>query len=111
MFLLGFYRVCVHLGIRPYLRCGLHCYSLELLLYPIKVNVFLWRLSLNKLPSRVNLDRKGIDVGSILCPISQDDVELVNHTFFICERAKDLWDLLAKLWELDIPICANIFKW
>nr|GEW88025.1 RNA-directed DNA polymerase, eukaryota, reverse transcriptase zinc-binding domain protein [Tanacetum cinerariifolium] len=27
---------------------------------PIKVNVFLWRLYLNKLPSRVNLNRKGI---------------------------------------------------
>ncbi|GJT36521.1 cysteine-rich receptor-like protein kinase 2 [Tanacetum coccineum] len=25
---------------------------------PIKVNIFLWRLTLNKLPSRVNLDRK-----------------------------------------------------
>ena len=35
---------------------------------PIKVNVSLWRLSLNKLPSRMNLDRKGIEVDSLLCP-------------------------------------------
>ncbi|GJX89146.1 hypothetical protein Tco_0341160 [Tanacetum coccineum] len=27
---------------------------------PIKINVFLWRLSLNKLATRVNLDRKGM---------------------------------------------------
>ncbi|PWA99646.1 RNA-directed DNA polymerase [Artemisia annua] len=33
---------------------------------PMKVNIFIWRLMLNKLPSRVNLDRRGIDVGSIL---------------------------------------------
>ncbi|GKF15819.1 RNA-directed DNA polymerase, eukaryota, reverse transcriptase zinc-binding domain protein, partial [Tanacetum coccineum] len=33
---------------------------------PIKVNVFLWRLALNKLSTRVNLDRKGIDVDSTL---------------------------------------------
>ncbi|GKB85744.1 RNA-directed DNA polymerase, eukaryota, reverse transcriptase zinc-binding domain protein, partial [Tanacetum coccineum] len=78
---------------------------------PIKVNVFLWRLSLNKLPSRVNLDRKGIDVGSVLCPICLDDVESVNHLFFSCELAKVLWDLLAKWWELDIPVCANISEW
>nr|GEV87829.1 RNA-directed DNA polymerase, eukaryota [Tanacetum cinerariifolium] len=78
---------------------------------PIKVNIFLWRLSLNKLPSRVNLDRKGIDIGSVLCPICLDDVESVNHLFFTCELAKALWDLLAKLWELDIPICANILEW
>ncbi|GJY14937.1 RNA-directed DNA polymerase, eukaryota, reverse transcriptase zinc-binding domain protein, partial [Tanacetum coccineum] len=78
---------------------------------PIKVNVFLWRFSLNKLPSRVNLDRKCIDVGSVLCPICQDDVESVNHIFFSCEMAKVLWDLLARWWELDIPVCANISEW
>ncbi|GKC25331.1 RNA-directed DNA polymerase, eukaryota, reverse transcriptase zinc-binding domain protein [Tanacetum coccineum] len=57
---------------------------------PIKVNVFLWRLSLNKLPSRVNLDRKCIDVGSVLCPICQDDVESVNHISFSFRDAKFL---------------------
>ncbi|GJR45799.1 RNA-directed DNA polymerase, eukaryota, reverse transcriptase zinc-binding domain protein [Tanacetum coccineum] len=38
-------------------------------LIPNKVNVFIWRLMLNKLPTKVNLDRRDIDVGSILCPI------------------------------------------
>nr|GEZ93247.1 hypothetical protein [Tanacetum cinerariifolium] len=33
---------------------------------PIKFYVFLWRLKLNRLPSMVNLDWKGIDVGLIL---------------------------------------------
>ncbi|GJT15038.1 putative RNA-directed DNA polymerase, eukaryota, reverse transcriptase zinc-binding domain protein [Tanacetum coccineum] len=78
---------------------------------PFKVNVFLWRLNLNKLPSRVNLDRKRINVGSILCPICHGDVEMVNHTFFNCGMAKDLWALLAKWWELDIPMSANILEW
>nr|GEY62656.1 RNA-directed DNA polymerase, eukaryota, reverse transcriptase zinc-binding domain protein [Tanacetum cinerariifolium] len=57
---------------------------------PIKVNVFLWRLVLNKLPTRVNLDRKGIDVDSVLCPICCVDVETANHVFFSCVMAKDL---------------------
>ncbi|GKC59498.1 RNA-directed DNA polymerase, eukaryota, reverse transcriptase zinc-binding domain protein [Tanacetum coccineum] len=74
---------------------------------PIKVNVFLWRLALNKLPSKVNLDRIGIDVGSTLCSICGEDVETVNHIFFSCEMAKDLWALLSKWWSLDIPICSN----
>nr|GEU37706.1 RNA-directed DNA polymerase, eukaryota [Tanacetum cinerariifolium] len=69
------------------------------------------RLSLNKLPSRVNLDRRGIDVDSLLCPICHEDVEMVNHIFFTCELAKDLWALLARWWELDIPFCANISEW
>ncbi|GJU52604.1 ribonuclease H-like domain-containing protein [Tanacetum coccineum] len=78
---------------------------------PIKVNIFLWRLLLNKLPTRVNLDRKSIDVHSLLCPICQEDVETVNHIFFSCEMATDLWSLLAKWWDLDIPFCASMEDW
>ncbi|GJX64282.1 RNA-directed DNA polymerase, eukaryota, reverse transcriptase zinc-binding domain protein [Tanacetum coccineum] len=48
------------------------------------------RLVLNKLPTRVNLERKGIDVDSTLCPICGEDVETVNYIFSSCEMAKDL---------------------
>nr|GEU80058.1 RNA-directed DNA polymerase, eukaryota, reverse transcriptase zinc-binding domain protein [Tanacetum cinerariifolium] len=78
---------------------------------PVKINVFLWRLSINRLPSRVNLDRKGIEVDSLLCPICRLDVETVNHLFFNCDMAKDLWALVAKWWELDVPLCSNISDW
>ncbi|GJX00650.1 RNA-directed DNA polymerase, eukaryota, reverse transcriptase zinc-binding domain protein [Tanacetum coccineum] len=77
----------------------------------IKINVFLWRVALNKLPTGVNLDRKGIDIESTLCPICCEDVETVNHIFFSCEMAKDLWALLARWWELDIPFCSNFLEW
>ncbi|GJY16956.1 RNA-directed DNA polymerase, eukaryota, partial [Tanacetum coccineum] len=78
---------------------------------PIKINIFLWRLVLNKLPTRVNLERKGIDVDSTLCHICGEDVETVNHIFFSCEMVKDLWALLARWWSLDIPICSNFLDW
>ncbi|GJS65329.1 RNA-directed DNA polymerase, eukaryota, reverse transcriptase zinc-binding domain protein [Tanacetum coccineum] len=78
---------------------------------PIKVNVFLWRLNLNKLPSGVNLDTKGIDASSILCPNCLGDVGMVNHTFFNCGMAKHEWALLVNWWELDILMCANILEW
>ncbi|GKE47357.1 RNA-directed DNA polymerase, eukaryota, partial [Tanacetum coccineum] len=60
---------------------------------------------LNRLPSRVNLDKRNIEVSSLLCPSCLDDLETVNHTFFNCEMAKDLWSLLAKWWDVDIPVC------
>nr|GEV00687.1 reverse transcriptase domain-containing protein [Tanacetum cinerariifolium] len=78
---------------------------------PIKVNVFMWRLKLNRLPSRVNLDQKGIDIGSNLCPNCLEDIKTVNHIFFNCGMAQNLWALLAKWWELDILLCANITEW
>nr|GEU68220.1 RNA-directed DNA polymerase, eukaryota [Tanacetum cinerariifolium] len=78
---------------------------------PNKVNVFIWRLMLNKLPTRVNLDMRDIDVGSLLCPICLEDLETVNHIIFSCNMAKDLWSLFAKRWEIDIPVCANAMEW
>ncbi|GKB99416.1 NBS-containing resistance-like protein, partial [Tanacetum coccineum] len=33
------------------------------------LNILGWRLSIDKLPTRVNLDARGIDVPSVLCPI------------------------------------------
>nr|GEV24337.1 RNA-directed DNA polymerase, eukaryota [Tanacetum cinerariifolium] len=59
----------------------------------------------------VNLNKKGIDVDSLLCPICNEDLEMVNHFFFSCDMAKDLWALLARWWELDIPFCLNISDW
>ncbi|GKE10048.1 hypothetical protein Tco_1413599 [Tanacetum coccineum] len=35
---------------------------------PIKINVFAWRVRLFKLPTRLNLSLKGIDISTIVCP-------------------------------------------
>ena len=53
-------------------------------LIPIKVNIMAWRLSLNKLTTRMNLDARGIDVPSVLCPICGEYSETANHLFFSC---------------------------
>lgn len=48
---------------------------------PIKVNVFIWRMMLNQLPTRCNLVRRGIDVESMLCMCCNDKQEVVEHLF------------------------------
>ncbi|GJR98227.1 RNA-directed DNA polymerase, eukaryota, reverse transcriptase zinc-binding domain protein [Tanacetum coccineum] len=78
---------------------------------PIKVNVFIWRLTLDKLSTLVNMDRKGIDVDSLLCLICKAHVENVDHLFFSCEMAHDLWGLMARWCNLDIPEVSNITEW
>ncbi|GJQ96540.1 hypothetical protein Tco_0007679 [Tanacetum coccineum] len=57
------------------------------------------------------LETGGVDVESILCSICLEDLETVNHSFFNCGLAKDMWASLAKWWELDIPVCDNIAEW
>nr|GEV70727.1 zinc finger, CCHC-type, retrotransposon Gag domain protein [Tanacetum cinerariifolium] len=47
-------------------------------LYLKKVNILAWRISLDKLPMRINLDVRGFDIPSILCPISDFDVAFVS---------------------------------
>ncbi|GKB83800.1 RNA-directed DNA polymerase, eukaryota, reverse transcriptase zinc-binding domain protein [Tanacetum coccineum] len=76
-----------------------------------KVNVFMWRLSLDKLATLVNLDRKGIDVASLLCPVCNEQVENVNHLFFSCEMARDLWTRLARWCQLNISEISNLSEW
>ena len=61
---------------------------------PVKVNVFAWKLRMNKFPSHYNLDSRGSDIGSVLgsvlCPICSSDVETIYHLFFSCDMAFDL---------------------
>ncbi|GKC61754.1 RNA-directed DNA polymerase, eukaryota, reverse transcriptase zinc-binding domain protein [Tanacetum coccineum] len=52
---------------------------------PIKINIFAWRISLDRLPTRFNLSFRGIDVSSILCPICSSAGETSSYlilTFF-----------------------------
>ena len=64
-----------------------------------------------KLPTRMNMDRKGIDVGSLLCLVRSDYVENINHLFFSCGMTHDLWALLAIWCDLNIPVVPNIAEW
>ncbi|GKF52441.1 RNA-directed DNA polymerase, eukaryota, partial [Tanacetum coccineum] len=52
---------------------------------PRKVNVFMWRLSLDRLPHRLNLSSRGMDIPSISCPSCNANVESANHVFRWCD--------------------------
>nr|GEX70563.1 reverse transcriptase domain, reverse transcriptase zinc-binding domain protein [Tanacetum cinerariifolium] len=48
---------------------------------PIKVNILSWRLHLNRLPTRCNLDHYGIDLHTTRCPLCNEDLETNQHIF------------------------------
>ncbi|CAI9266378.1 unnamed protein product [Lactuca saligna] len=58
---------------------------------PIKVNVLIWRVLLHKIPTRLNLSGRGIEVHSLLCPTCDRCVEDTNHVFLFCEVAAQIW--------------------
>ncbi|GKC93633.1 RNA-directed DNA polymerase, eukaryota, reverse transcriptase zinc-binding domain protein [Tanacetum coccineum] len=80
---------------------GLTKISFPLLLVK-KVNVFMWRLSLDRLPHRLNLSSRGMDIPAISCPSCNANVESANHVFFECDIATDMWKLVFR-W-CDIPL-------
>ncbi|GJT97366.1 RNA-directed DNA polymerase, eukaryota, reverse transcriptase zinc-binding domain protein [Tanacetum coccineum] len=55
-----------------------------------KVNIFMWRLSLDRLPHRLNLSLRGMDISAISCSSCNANVESANHIFFECIIASDL---------------------
>ncbi|GJU84710.1 RNA-directed DNA polymerase, eukaryota [Tanacetum coccineum] len=55
---------------------------------PIKVNIFAWKVCLDKLPTRLNLSIRGLDIQSILCPNCYIAVESTAHILFSCDMAR-----------------------
>lgn len=91
---------------------------------PIKINISSWRILHRRLPTRSNLDRRGIDLNSILCPICDDYIETEEHLFTSCGIAKDIWSKVLSWWNIhnisissltdainladNVPLAANL---
>ncbi|GJU83876.1 RNA-directed DNA polymerase, eukaryota, reverse transcriptase zinc-binding domain protein, partial [Tanacetum coccineum] len=58
---------------------------------PNKVNVCVWRASLDRLPSRVNLVNKGVNLVSKLCPFCELEDETLKHCLIKCSHVQTLW--------------------
>ncbi|XP_071699113.1 uncharacterized protein [Rutidosis leptorrhynchoides] len=57
----------------------------------LKVGVHVWRTKLKRLPVRFELDKRVVDLDTVLCPICNVEVETVEHMTLTCPRVKDLW--------------------
>ncbi|PWA77908.1 reverse transcriptase zinc-binding domain-containing protein [Artemisia annua] len=80
-------------------------------LVPIKVNVMGWRLSIDKLPTRVNLDARGIDILSVLCPVCGECTESTSHIFFECSFVSQVYKMFERWWDIHIPETRCYQQW
>ncbi|GJY20523.1 RNA-directed DNA polymerase, eukaryota [Tanacetum coccineum] len=78
---------------------------------PIKLNVFSWRMMLDRLPTRSNLYNRGINITCILCPNCGAAIENRNHLFFGCSMSVDLARLIGRWWNIHIPIFDDPSSW
>ncbi|GJR71924.1 reverse transcriptase domain, reverse transcriptase zinc-binding domain protein [Tanacetum coccineum] len=54
---------------------------------PKKVNIFVWRALQGRLPVREELDKRGIDLDTLLCPSCGDMAESCSHCLVMCNFA------------------------
>nr|GEU81583.1 RNA-directed DNA polymerase, eukaryota, reverse transcriptase zinc-binding domain protein [Tanacetum cinerariifolium] len=76
-----------------------------------KVNIFMWRMFLDRLPHRLKLSSRGLDLDSILCPVCNEVVESNSHLFFSCVAASNIWRLIRGWCDLEIPILSSCHDW
>ncbi|XP_071703932.1 uncharacterized protein [Rutidosis leptorrhynchoides] len=70
---------------------------------PRKVNDFVWQVALNRLPSRLTLSTRGLEIEFFGCVSCNGQVESMDHILFECSVALDLW-LKVRVWcNIMIP--------
>ncbi|GJR59837.1 RNA-directed DNA polymerase, eukaryota [Tanacetum coccineum] len=78
---------------------------------PIKVNILAWKIQFDLLPTRLNLSRRGIEIQNICCPVCNKEVESMNHLFFACSLARDIYRKIALWWELTYSEFHSYEEW
>ncbi|MCH82487.1 RNA-directed DNA polymerase (Reverse transcriptase), partial [Trifolium medium] len=72
---------------------------------PQRVKIFLWRMLMGCLPTRVRLQSKGVDC-SENCPHCENNFENEWHLFIGCHKAKLVWEG-AGLWNMIENLTQN----
>ncbi|GJV75495.1 RNA-directed DNA polymerase, eukaryota [Tanacetum coccineum] len=81
---------------------------------PRKVNILIWRILRDRIPSRWNLSRKGVELSSLACPICSTHPETSHHLFWSCDLASNIWDLIFKWVDLfpnAVSSLTEMFSW
>lgn len=60
-------------------------------------------------PTRTNLERIGVNVGSLLCPLCNAKQETKYHIFMDCSIALEIRSALHNLW-IDFPIAETFIQ-
>jgi hypothetical protein len=77
---------------------------------PSKVIAFSWKLLRNRIPTRVNLALRGVNVtgGSLSCVHCHDREEVAQHLFILCDFASHVWKAIFRRLGIVIILPSNI---
>ncbi|GJY38128.1 RNA-directed DNA polymerase, eukaryota [Tanacetum coccineum] len=78
---------------------------------PIKINIFIWRARLDRLPTRSNLANRGVVLDSLLCPICGSVPEDASHFLFQCGLSKLVFRKICRWWDLVPNDMSSFSDW
>ncbi|XP_071726883.1 uncharacterized protein [Rutidosis leptorrhynchoides] len=78
---------------------------------PRKINILLWRVALDKFPTRLNLSRRCLEIQQIGCVSCNYCVETLKHVLFDCNIAADLLRRTRMWVDVDLPIFSEWAEW
>ncbi|GJR14954.1 RNA-directed DNA polymerase, eukaryota, reverse transcriptase zinc-binding domain protein [Tanacetum coccineum] len=99
-------------GMRSFITSMSHSISSTATLWnkvvPLKININTWRVLNGRMATRANLDRRGVDLDSVRCPICDDAVETEKHLFVDCKIARDTWINVLNWWRIPITTFQSV---
>nr|GEW47367.1 RNA-directed DNA polymerase, eukaryota [Tanacetum cinerariifolium] len=78
---------------------------------PIKVNIFVWKLFLDRLPTRDNMLHRGVLVPNSLFPTCSSAQEDSSHLFFSCCMVTEVIRLICRWWNIDWSPLGSYADW
>ncbi|GKV17695.1 hypothetical protein SLEP1_g28164 [Rubroshorea leprosula] len=74
-------------------------------LVPSKVSFFGWRLCLQRLPTKWNLQKRGVVLeGGLMCGLCTEEVEDINHVFCTCKEVWLIWVMVLSWWGFEVVL-------
>ena len=80
---------------------------------PKKINLFIWRLVRDGIPTNINLFGRGVDVNFFSCKLCSSGIDVTSHLFTNCDITKATRSLINDWIHLSIPEMApnNLITW
>ncbi|XP_071718727.1 uncharacterized protein [Rutidosis leptorrhynchoides] len=68
----------------------------------------MWRALKNRLAVHVELDKHGINLDSVLCPLCDNGLKDVEPSLLTCKQVFDVWERVFKWWNLGLIVKLSI---
>ncbi|GKV09210.1 hypothetical protein SLEP1_g20749 [Rubroshorea leprosula] len=79
---------------------------------PSKVAAFNWKTLLDRIPTKLNLIKRGVikDMAEGNCVLCEEEIEDADHLFLKCRVARRLWQACANWWGTNFTLHRDCWK-